>query len=235
MAAKDIFSMKSFVRTLCGASVVFLTACQTPPPTIVQQPMTARPQSAVVSRPSNGSIYQAAATRPLFEDQVPRQVGDILTVIIQESSSVANSEESKGSRSASSSAGVTGFDIPFFPDYLEEKAKGLNLGFNGASSANGSGTSKAASSFNSNISLTVIDVLPNGNLQVSGEKQVKMNGEMQFIRLSGIVNPRDIRSGNTVSSQKIADARIEQINQGNNNAFAQPGWLSRIFMSILPF
>lgn len=79
---------------------------------------------------------------------------------------------------------------------------------------------------------------------VSGEKQVRINGELEYIRLSGIVNPRDIKpysydkglqQGYYVSSTRLADARIEQQGEGNNNRFAQPGWLTRFFMTISPF
>ena len=232
--------IKYTTRVMTFGFFVLVSGCMTPPPTIVQQPLSARPIQQPNLRPANGAIFQTNANQGLFADRTPSQVGDILTVIIEERANISNSESSSGSRSASGSASAPGFSIPFFPNYLEAKTRGLNVNINGEVENDGSGKSSASSSFNTNISVTVIDVLPNGNLQVSGEKQVKMNGEMQYIRLSGIINPRDVKvdprlGGNIVSSQKMADARIEQINKGNNSLFAQPGWLTRFFMTILPF
>lgn len=212
----------------------------TPPPTIVQQPMSARPVQAPKPMPANGAIFQAQTAQGLFADRTPSQIGDLITVVIEERASTSNSENVSGSRSANAEGKVDGFDVPFVPDWLERKAGKLSLGLETSSGASGKGSSSASSSFSTNITVTVTDVLSNGNLQVSGEKQVRMNGEMQFIRLSGIVNPRDVRidnrlGGNVVSSLKMADARIEQINRGNNHSFAQPGWLTRFFMSVFPF
>jgi flagellar L-ring protein precursor FlgH len=72
-------------------------------------------------------------------------------------------------------------------------------------------------------------------LLVSGEKQMKINSEHEFIRLSGVVNPRDIKQGNTVESTRIADARIEQLNEGRGRAYNDTGWLQKVFLSVLPF
>lgn len=234
----SVFSSSRYI-VLVGAIAV-LSGCMTPPPTIVQQPLSARPIQQPNAQQGNGSIFQARAGQGLFADRVPSQVGDILTVVIEERANISSSENSSGSRSASAAARAPNVSIPFFSNYLERKTRGLSLDINGEVENEGSGSSSASSSFNTNITVTVIDVLPNGNLQVSGEKQVKMNGDMQFIRLSGVVNPRDVKTdtrlgGNVVSSLKMADARIEQVNRGNNNLFAQPGWLTRFFMTVLPF
>ena len=171
-------------------------------------------------------------------------VGDTLTVVIEEKTQTQSAESSKGSRNASGSVGVPGFDLPFFPNYIEDKVKQTNLSLNGSLSAGGSGTASASSNFLSTLTTTVVEVLPNGNLIISGEKQVRINGELEFIRLSGVVNPRDIKpfsrdkglqQGYYISSTRLADARIEQQNSGNNNLFAQPGWLTKFFMTISPF
>ncbi|WP_019102173.1 flagellar basal body L-ring protein FlgH, partial [Chromobacterium haemolyticum] len=81
----------------------------------------------------------------------------------------------------------------------------------------------------------VVGVLANGYLRVSGEKQVQINEGSEQIRLSGTVNPRDIQPGNLVSSTKVTDVRLEQQTAGNQSLFAKPGWLTRFFMSVLPF
>ena len=223
-----------------GAVCALLAACALPPGSIVQQPLTARPQQQPLSRPSNGAIFQAAGNRPLFEEGIPRQVGDTLTVVIEESTTTKQQESSQGSKGVDAKMNIPGFNLPFSNEYLNP----LNTSGSLSASSKGSGQAAASSSFMSTITATVIDVLPNGNLSISGEKQVRINGELEFIRLSGVVNPRDIKpysrdrglqQGYYISSTRLADARVEQQNQGNNNLFSQPGWLTRFFLTISPF
>jgi flagellar L-ring protein precursor FlgH len=216
--------------------VLALAGCAVQTPSIVQQPVSVRPQPVPLAVPANGSIFQQASFRPLFEDRMPVGVGDILTVQIEESNRSSLSEESKGNRDASIKGGIdASINIPFFSNYLEDKLGGTSLNGSGSASRNGKGSNTNASSFNSSISVTVIEVLANGNLAVSGEKQMKINEELEVVRLSGVINPRDIKKGNVVSSTRMADARVEQVNQGSNRLFNQTGWLSRFFLTILPF
>ncbi|MBI3146720.1 MAG: flagellar basal body L-ring protein FlgH [Pseudogulbenkiania sp.] len=216
--------------------VAMLAGCAVSEPPIVHQPMSARPQPAPSALPGNGSIFQSGSYQPIFADRVPARVGDTLTVTIEEKTATAASEETTGDRSSALSASVDGgVQLPFFPGYLEKKLAGAALSTDGSAKSTGKGTNKAISTFVSSISVTVVDVLANGNLLVSGEKQVRQNGDTEYIRLSGVVNPRDIQTGNTVSSTKVADARIEQQSKGNNRLFAEPGWLTKFFMTVLPF
>ena len=83
--------------------------------------------------------------------------------------------------------------------------------------------------------MTVVDVLPNGYLLVSGEKQIGTNREVQTIRFSGVVNPATILSGNLVSSSQVADARVEMRGQGAVDEAQVMGWLARFFLTFLPF
>ena len=214
---------------------LLLAACNTPPSSIVQGPLTARPAAPPDVRPANGSIYQTATTRPLFEDRVPRYVGDTMTVVIEEKTSTQSKEETSQSRKSNYSVSAPTIDLPFFPGALESKLESAKVSAGSSGSNDGKGEAKSSSVFTGSITVTVVEVLANGNLIVSGEKQVRVNGEHEFIRLSGVVNPRDIKPGNMLSSTKLADARVELQNQGNNHSFAQPGWLGRFFMSILPF
>ena len=85
------------------------------------------------------------------------------------------------------------------------------------------------------LAVTVIDVLPNGNLLVAGEKQIGINQGSEFIRLSGIVNPQHIGYGNVVSSTEVAEARLEYRGSGYINEAQTMGWLARVFQSVMPF
>jgi flagellar L-ring protein precursor FlgH len=81
----------------------------------------------------------------------------------------------------------------------------------------------------------VIEVLPNNNLIVSGEKQIGINQGSEFIRFSGVVNPNTIVNGNTVTSTQVADARIEYRGTGYIDEAQTMGWMSRFFLTFLPF
>mgnify|MGYP000642083996 FL=1 len=113
------------------------------------------------------------------------------------------------------------------------------LGFNleGSSSTNFSGKGEAANNnaFSGSITVTVIDVMPNGNLLVSGEKQLSIGEEQEFVRISGVVNPSFISFANTVDSSKVADARIEYKSAGQISEGQFMGWMARFFLNVLPF
>ena len=113
--------------------------------------------------------------------------------------------------------------------------QGLSLNGSSSSSFDGKGQSSSNNSFVGIITVTVIEVLPNGNLLVSGEKQIGINRSNEFIRFSGVVNPATIVSGNTVSSTQVADARIETRANGPLDEVQVVGWLQRFFHSYSPF
>ncbi|AXT47026.1 flagellar basal body L-ring protein FlgH [Chromobacterium haemolyticum] len=212
-----------------------LSACVTQEPPLVQQPTSARPQPQPVSMPTNGSIFQVASYRPLFQDRMPAYVGDTLTVNIQENSSTSASEQTTNTRTSGLNSSINaGIKIPFLPSGAAGGLAGANFGGTGSANNTGKGDNKVATSFVSSITVTVLEVLPNGNLSISGEKVVRVNSDTESIRLSGVVNPRDISADRSVSSLKVADARIEQQTKGTHRLYNEPGWLTKFFMSILP-
>jgi len=155
---------------------------------ITQQPMTAMPPMPPQMQ-APGSIYNPGyAGRPLFEDQRPRNVGDILTIVIQEN---VNATKSSGAN--------------------------------------------ASNTFNGTITVTVTGVLPNGNLAVSGEKQMLINQGDEFVRFSGVVNPNTISNLNAVYSTQVADAKIEYSAKGYLNEAENMGWLQRFFLNVSPW
>lgn len=213
--------------------LALLTGCASQDKPLVQGPMTAKPQPRPVDV-SNGSIFQQGNYRPLLQDSSPTMVGDTLTVNIQEQTTTSATEQVSENRASSMTETIAGgVQLPFLPTKLTS-GMGSNLNTSGSATQAGKGSNQLATSFVSSITVTVIDVLANGNLQVSGEKQVRINGDIESIRLSGVVNPADIQN-RAVSSLKVADARIEQETKGNNRLYNDPGWLTKIFLSILPF
>jgi flagellar L-ring protein precursor FlgH len=117
------------------------------------------------------------------------------------------------------------------PKFLQ----GLDISAGSDNSLDGKGSSSADNNFTGTITVTVTDVLANGNLLVSGEKQVAINQGNEYIRFSGVINPAYVTAGNTVNSVQVADARIEYRGTGYIDEAQQMGWLARFFQIISPF
>ena len=212
---------------------VLLLACAQP--SVITQPTTVRPQPQLIAQANNGAIFQPNTARFLFEEPSARHVGDIVEITIEETLSASNKADTSANRSSSLEYQTTG-NLPGIPHQLERFiTRDASVGYNSTNSHDGKGSTSASNTFRGSITVTVIDVLPNGNLVVGGEKQVNVNGEISDLRLTGVVNPRDIKAGNTVASNRVADARIEQQSEGNKRRFVEPGWLSKFFLSVLPF
>lgn len=207
-----------------------LAACTTVPPTNVHQPMSVRPEPRPVVQASNGAIFQAAGSRPLFEDRRARFMGDTITVRIKENPTATKNASNNLTRSGSQSASVKAFTgMPL------SGMDGLSMDMGSKTESKGSGKAESRATFTGDLTVTVIDVLPNGNLLVSGEKQIAIGNEQEFIRISGVVNPSFVDFTNTVDSSKIADARIEYKSTGQIAEGQVMGWLARFFLSVLPF
>jgi flagellar L-ring protein precursor FlgH len=180
---------------------------------------------------ANGSIYQPSSFRGLFEDRRARLVGDLLTIQIQEKTSARSSANSTLDRKGTVEAAVA--QLPFVPQTSSLIPK---LGASGSSnnSFEGKGATGADNAFNGTITVTVIELLANGNLVVSGEKQVGINQNVEVLRFSGVVDPATVRPGNVVSSTQVGDARLEVRGRGDMDRTQTVGWLSRFFLSFLP-
>ena len=218
------------MRVLFALFSALTVGCATVPPTNVHQPMTVRPAPRMEMAAGNGAIYQAGASRPLFEDRRARYVGDTITITIAENTTASKKSNNKLDRSSSNVVGVTSMTgVP------GNRLGNMNLNTSTANTFEGKGDAANNNVFSGSITVTVIDVLPNGNLQVSGEKQLAIGQEQEYVRLSGIVNPSFVDAANTVSSLKVADARIEYKSSGQVSDSMVMGWLGRAFMSVLPF
>lgn len=206
-----------------------LAACTTVPETIVQHPTTAHPQPMPVAPPANGAIFQAGAYRPMFEDYRARMVGDILTIAINEKTSAGKSALTSGSKDGSVNSSVSQlFGVP-----ASTVAK-LGVGASTANEFEEKGTQASSNTFSGTITATVIDVLPNGNLLVSGEKQIAFDKGIEFVRFSGVVNPRNIAAGNVVSSTQVADTRLEYRTNSRVDKAELMSQLARFFFSLAP-
>jgi flagellar L-ring protein FlgH len=214
-----------------GAALLALAGCAYIPnrQPITQQPMTAVPPAPPVNA-SPGAIFNAGYVgRPLFEDQRPRNTGDILTIVIAE-----NINATKSSGANTKRGGSTSFNVPsagFAPGFFSR----ANLNAQGANQFDATGGANASNTFNGVITVTVTNVLPNGNLVVSGEKQMLINQGNEFVRFSGVVNPNTVAGDNSVLSTDVADAKIEYSAKGVIDEAETMGWLQRFFLNVAPW
>ena len=213
--------------SLILVSALALAGCAAAPTSIVQGPTTARPLTqAQMVAPSNGAIFQAQAYRPHFEDRRARLVGDVINIVITERTSAVKNGSSAGSKK-----GAVNFGIP---GPLQGKL-GANIATSADNSHGDSDTQSASNTFTGTMGATVVEVLPNGNLIVAGEKQISMNKGIEYIRFSGMVNPDTIGTGNSVLSTAVADARVEYRTSSQIDRAEVNSMVSRFFLSVLPF
>ena len=185
-----------------------------------------RPISAKPLPISDGAIYKAGFGVALFEDTKAHRVGDILTVILQERT---NASKSASTTTAKEAAVDIGAPTIFGRGVTHRGREILTASIDAERDFTGEGDSTQSNSLTGEISVTVADVLPNGNLVVRGEKLLSLNQGSEHVRISGIVRPSDISPTNTVKSSLVANARIVYGGQGVLAEANSKGWLQRFF------
>ena len=234
--------MKNFPIWIASLMLLALAGCVAPSTTI-QTPLTARPAEREALPPHNGAIFQAGRNeRPLFEDRRARNVGDILTINI-----VETTKADQSSSNSASHAGNLNVATPTVNHTGAQGSKTLLYPYSATANTTGSLSDKSAgtgaNTFTGTITVTVIEVLPNGNLLVGGEKIVAINQGNEYIRLSGVVDPATIvnvttgtNTGYMVNSNQVADVHLEYKGSNNNIDKSQLlGIVGRAFLSFLPF
>lgn len=210
--------------TLCGCSALGLSHSVD-----VAVPTHAAPLPNTAPPAVNGSIFQASQYRPLFEDHRARLVGDTITVQIIEKVSATQKSTSTIDKSGKVSAGLSA--VPLLPASLLSRTSATG---NSANTFEGKGSTENTNDFSGVITATVTDVLPNGHLLISGEKQIGVNDNIDVLRFSGQVDPRSIQAGNSVASAQIANVRLEHKGRGAQADAQIIGWLARFFLTVLP-
>lgn len=217
--------------TLAVMAVAALSGCvTTTPPTAIHQPMSVRPEPRLAVAPANGAIYNVANARPLFEDRRARYVGDTLVINIAEKTQASKKSDTKAERSH-----TVDLSVPTIAGMPFKGVQGTALAAENSNKFGGKGENSSSNDFTGTLTVTVIEVFPNGNLLVSGEKQIGLKEGEEFVRFSGVVNPNNITASNTVQSTQVADARMEFKANGFIDTAQVMGWLGRFFLSVLPF
>ena len=175
---------------------------------------------------TNGAIYQVGRDVTLFQNPIARHVGDIVTIVLSESTAAQKSAVTTTQKSTSDT--MPGVSLLGKAVTLKGNPV-LSASVDDASKFDGEGNSTQSNSLTGNITATVSKVLPNGNLYIKGEKRIWINQGQESVLVSGIVRPIDLAADNSVPSAKVASARFSYVGKGAINDANTQGWLSRFF------
>jgi len=177
-------------------------------------------------------INDAKAVSLVADDKASR-LGDVVTVIVQESQSVANSSSMQLSKTNSVAANVSKANIFTIDDLVQKNP--LDVAATGAKTFNGEGEYAQTTAITNQVTCRVVQVLPNGDMVIEGLRINDTGRDRQTTRVAGVVRPKDIASNNTVLSTLLADAKITVEGKGAVNDTTDRGWFSRALDFIWPF
>jgi len=225
--------MKRLALILAAAVLAGCSSMPKPAQVDFAEPRLAQAPAQAAARPATGSLYQAATYRPSYEDRRARQVGDTVTIRIVENVTASQKSSSTANRASSIEGSITAVPGFTFPGTAAEN--GTRIGASSAADFAGKGGTEAANTFSGSITATVAEVLPNGHLVVSGEKQIGLNHNVDVLRFTGTVDPLAILPGSIVNSSQVANVRVESKGRGPQHEAQTVGWLTRFFFNISPF
>ncbi|HKJ94319.1 MAG TPA: flagellar basal body L-ring protein FlgH [Gammaproteobacteria bacterium] len=211
--------------------LALLGGCAMAPPSQPPQALP-EPDLHMPKKQVTGGIYQSGQDVRLYEDRTARRVGDVITVQLQ--------EETDASKDANTDVGRQ-YDYKMDAPTLAgttPKFRGNPISFDVGSDQNfkGGGSSTQSNALSGTLTAIVTRVQPNGNLVIQGQKKITLNQGDEYVTITGIVRPDDINPNNTVSSRRVANARLSYTGSGALADSNQMGWLSRLFMSVVwPF
>lgn len=225
--------MKSFASTSTIAllSALLLSGCAATAQGPVQDSAFFEPvvpeQPASLIVPT-GSLYRNTLSSSLYSDSKARQVGDIITIELQESTQASKKAKNEyDSETKNTLNPITGFGgLP-----IKHGNRAIQLGLDAKNEFAGDAKADQSNSLTGSISVNVLRVYPNGNLMIRGEKWIGLNTGREYIRLTGLIRQQDIDASNTIVSTKVANARIEYSGTGSFHKGQQPGWLTQFFTS----
>ena len=190
------------------------------------EPMYPQEMPLVETNNRSGTIFNASQGNLFSMESRAQMVGDIITVQFAESFQATKSQNAATAKSNDSSISL--------PTALGSPKLSTKLGSSLANTFSGSGSSAQSNSLNGQVSVHVVRVFQNGNLEILGQKKLTLNNGDEYIRVHGIVRPKDINEKNIVSSDRIANANIQYIGAGDIAASGKKGWYSKILDTINP-
>jgi flagellar L-ring protein FlgH len=222
-------TLTTAVALVSAAVLTALGGCAAGTPSMAMAPGVMAPMAPAVQpeRPVNGSIYQPGMSeRTLFAaDNKPRGIGDLVKVEISDKLVVAlkaNVDSSRETAFEAKGPGSNGGKGAL------SRLLDMDASASGSNKAKGGGSAGADHRFDGQVVASVINVMPNGNLLLAGERVATLDGNLTTLRFAGLVHPRDIRAGNVVSSNDVAGARLEVISTGDLAESTRRSWLQKV-------
>jgi len=224
-------------KTRMGLACVMcsLSACTVLPP----QPMTHSPHFEPVyplvteyAKPATGAIYVGRQSDSWFGKSRSFQVGDVITVLLNESSQATRTQNGSVSRESSNDS-LAGLQ-QYGPTHVGSFMKGINV-LGGTVSNKGTGAADQQASLTGSVAVAVVEVMPNGNLVLRGEKQLALTEGTEIIQVAGIIRPDDVSPSNTVQSKRLANAQIAYRGTGDLANATRAGWGTSALLKLWPF
>jgi flagellar L-ring protein precursor FlgH len=183
--------------------------------------------------PPTGGIFKQNSSGLFASDIRAREVGDILTVSLNETFAATKTQSAASSKNDAFAVTLpTGLPNILTGGY-DKDAAGLNAGT--TRSFAGSGNAAQSNSLSGFLTVTVTRVFDNGNMEIAGQKKLRLNNGDEYVRLTGLVRPEDVSATNIVLSNRVADAEIVYVGAGEIADSSRQGWLSRTMRNISPF
>lgn len=226
-----------------GLLVLGLGGCATAPEPLAHSPQFAPVIPVAIDKPrmATGAIYNGRQSDNFFGRNRNYRVGDLITVMLDESTRAIRKQTGTVKREASNDVIPSGLvskalRIPskIFGSKGEGALEGLNLNSSNIAST-GEGSADQNASLTGAVSVTVVEVLSNGNLMVRGEKQLALTEGAEIIQVSGIIRPEDVSPNNMVQSRRLANAQIAYRGTGDMAAVAKTGWGTKALLKVWPF
>lgn len=236
-----------FITRVLGPSLLALglVGCATAPAPLAHSPEFAPVMPVAIEKPrqATGAIYNGRHSDNFFGRSRNYRVGDLITVMLDESTRAGREQRGSVTREASNNVIPSGLVSKVQNLALPTKILGTTLGgvLNGINlnessiESSGSGTAGQSASLKGAVSVTVVEVLANGNLMVRGEKQLALTEGAEVIQVSGIIRPDDVSPNNEVQSRRLANAQIAYRGTGDMAAAAKTGWGTKALLKIWPF
>lgn len=218
-------------------SLALLSACSVLPPQQLTHSVgfePVQPLEKQADRVPTGGIYVSRQSDSWFGRGRNFQVGDVITVLLNESTQAARTQGSDLSRESSNNALSQSFTPKWGGQLGSVFNNPINLG-SSSTKSKGTGTADQQASLTGSVAVSVVSVMANGNLVLRGEKQVALTEGSEVIQVSGIVRPEDISAVNTVQSRRLANAQIAYRGSGDLASTAKAGWGTSALMKLWPF
>lgn len=250
LSQPDLPGLRKAVFVLLAGLMALTSCAPTQRQATPAMPMLSEPAPPPPSATDNpGSLFDAGQSFMLFDDDRARRVGDIVMVVVNEGAfgeheaeteaGVDNSDYSITARQFFGHSTIKPLPIP--PAFgmkgkVDADAEDGNvLDVGRSSDFKGDGKTSRTATLTTVVGARVVNVLPNGLLEIEGAKQVRINNETQFLVVRGLVRVRDIASDNTIDSDRLANSTVEYYGQGVIADKQKPGWLARVLDNIWPF